>query len=215
MRLALFDMDRTLVRKETASLWVRFQREEGLATTRDLLRTLGWVAQYTLGVLEADRVAEKVTAALEGQAEPEMVERCARWFPRWVEPHVSPIGAARVRAHLERGDVCAIVTGATRYAAEPLAARLGIPHVVASELEVVDGRFTGRVAKPLCIGAGKLSRASAFARATRLRLADAVFYTDSITDLPLLLAVGEAVAVNPDPRLGREARRRGFRTERW
>jgi HAD superfamily hydrolase (TIGR01490 family) len=215
-RAALFDMDRTLVRKETASLYVRYQRDIGEATTRELLQTLFWVLQYTLGVLEPDKVAEKVLRKLEGVAEVDLALRCDDWFTQYVEPHITDQGRLAVRRHHAEGDICAIVTGASPYAAWPLARRLHIEHVVSTRFEVdASGRFTGRPEQPLCLGEGKVARARAFAESLELELSDATFYTDSVSDLPLLELVAEPVVVNPDPRLGRIAKKRGWRVETW
>lgn len=215
-RAALFDMDRTLLRKETASLYVRYQRDIGEATTRDLLQTLFWVAQYTLGVLEPDKVAEKALRKLEGVAEVDLALRCDDWFTQYVEPHITDGGRRAVRRHREEGHVCAIVTGASPYAAWPLARRLHIEHVVSSRFEVApDGRFTGRPEPPLCLGEGKVARARAFAESLDLELSEAIFYTDSVSDLPLLELVAEPVVVNPDPRLARIAKKRRWRVETW
>ncbi len=215
-RAALFDMDRTLVRKETASLYVRYQIEQGEASWTDLLRTTVWVAQYTLGVLDHERVAKIAVAEIRGMPETVLAARCDDWFSRCVERHITDGGREAVRRHLEAGDLCAIVTGASPYASWPLARRLGIEHVVSTVFEVgADRRFTGRAEMPLCLGEGKLERTLRLARAQGFRLEDAVFYTDSISDLPLLERVAEPIAVNPDPRLERLAARRGWRVERW
>jgi HAD superfamily hydrolase (TIGR01490 family) len=121
-----------------------------------------------------------------------------------------------VEEHRAKGDLLAIVTGASPYMARPLARRLGIPHLVSTELEVDRaGRFTGRVVEPLCYAHGKDQRAGELARRLGFRLDDAVFYSDSFTDLPLFERVGTPVAVNPDPRLSRVAKRLGWRVERW
>lgn len=216
MRAALFDMDRTLVRKETASLYVRYQRAIGEARLRDSVRVLYWVAQYTAGVIDAQQVAARAARALEGMPEDVMAARCDDWFRRYVEPHVCDRGRRAVEAHRARGEVLAIVTGASPYSARPLARRLGIPHVVASELEVdARGNFTGRFSQPLCYGEGKIERAGRLAHELGFRLEDATFYSDSFTDLPLLERVAEPVVVNPDPRLRRVAKQRGWRIERW
>jgi HAD superfamily hydrolase (TIGR01490 family) len=215
-RLALFDMDRTLLEKETASLYVRYQREIGEATTRDLLRTLRWVAQYTIGTLDMNKVAKRALRSLEGVPEIVVASRCDDWFTRSVERYVTDGGRRAVSTHLAGGDLCAIVTGASAYASRPLARLLGIPHVVSSVFEVDDDlRFTGRPVEPLCFGEGKLERARRFAAEHRASLDHATFYTDSISDLPLLEAVGVPVAVNPDKRLDRLARQRGWRVEWW
>jgi HAD superfamily phosphoserine phosphatase-like hydrolase len=112
--------------------------------------------------------------------------------------------------------VCAIVTAASPYAARPLARILRIDHVVSTVLEVDErGYFTGRPEWPLCIGDGKVTRAQKLADEVGFRLEDAIFYTDSVQDLPLVERVGEAVCVNPDPRLRRIAKKRGYRIEKW
>ncbi|WP_394832066.1 HAD-IB family hydrolase [Pendulispora rubella] len=215
-RAALFDLDRTLVRKETASLYVRYQRSIGEATWRDAARMSLWVAQYTLGVIDAAQVAAKAMRTLAGMPETVMAARCDDWFRRYVEEHVCDRGRAAVAEHHARGDIVAIVTGGSPYGARPLARRLGIEHVVASELEVgPDGRFTGRPIEPLAYGHGKVIRTTALAAVLGFRVEESVFYTDSYTDLPLLEAVAEQVVVNPDPRLSRIARRRGWRIETW
>lgn len=215
-RLALFDMDRTLLSKETATLYVRYQRELGEASTRDLMRTLGWVAQYTLGVIDANKVAERALLSLAGMPEIAMSSRCDDWFRRRVERYVTDGGRRAVLEHKARGDLCAVATGASIYVSRPLARLLDIPFVVSSVFEVDDeGRFTGRPVQPLAFGHGKVERAERFAREHGATLDDAVFYSDSLTDLPLLERVGEPVCVNPDPRLARLARARGWRVERW
>jgi HAD superfamily hydrolase (TIGR01490 family) len=215
-RAALFDMDRTLLRKETASLYVRFQVDTGEASWVDLARTMYWVAQYTLGILDAERIAPKVLAEVRGVPETVLAARHDDWFARYVERHITDGGRAAVRRHREAGDLCAIVTGASPYASWPLARRLRIDHVVSTVFEMdTERRFTGRPEPPLCLGAGKVERTERLAREHGFHLEDAVFYTDSVSDLPLMERVAEPVAVNPDPRLRRIAERRGWRIERW
>jgi HAD superfamily hydrolase (TIGR01490 family) len=215
-RAALFDMDRTLVRRETASLYVRYQRERGQANWRDTLRVSFWVAQYTLGVIDIHDVVSRAIQEFAGTSETVLSARCDDLFLFMVERLVTDRGRRAVEAHRERGDVLAIVTGASPYAARPLARLLRIDHVVASELEVDEARcFTGNPILPLCYGEGKVLRASRLADIHGFRLEEATFYSDSVTDLPLLERVREPVAVNPDARLYRVAKKRGWRTERW
>jgi HAD superfamily hydrolase (TIGR01490 family) len=169
-----------------------------------------------VGTVDAPQVAALAAKQLAGMPELVMAARCDDWFRRFVEPHVCDLGRRAVERHRERGEVLAIVTGASPYAARPLARRLGIPHVVASELEVdAAGRFTGRFEEPLCYGAGKIVRARRLAEELGFALEDSTFYSDSYTDLPLLEHVREPVVVNPDLRLARVARRRGWRIETW
>jgi HAD superfamily hydrolase (TIGR01490 family) len=120
-----------------------------------------------------------------------------------------------VERHRSAGDFVAIVTGATPYVAMPLARELAIDHVIATRLELEQGRFTGRVDPPMSYGKGKIVLAEKLAAEQGFTLDEATFYSDSITDLPLLERVKTPVIVNPDRRLRGVARARGWRIEQW
>jgi HAD superfamily hydrolase (TIGR01490 family) len=160
-------------------------------------------------------VAEQAARAMAGRDEAAFRELLERWVHDEVVRHVAHGARLAIERRRADGYVCAVLTGSTTYTAEPLAATLGIEHVIASTLEVENGRFTGRSIKPLCYGKGKLSRAEAWAGQLGVDLKRSAFYTDSISDLPMLLRVGEPRVVNPDPRLRLAAWRRGWQIERW
>ena len=214
-KAALFDMDRTLVRIDTATLYVRHQRKKGGASLRDVARVAYWMLQYSLGVIDAQRVALKALESFKGKREQWLWEQCEEMFTQSVMTHVAQAGRDAVAHHRAQGDLIAIVTGATPYAARPLARELAIEHLIATELEVADGAFTGHVRHPMSYGAGKVVLAERLAAEQGITLDDATFYSDSITDLPLLERVGTPVAINPDARLRRIARKRGWRVEQW
>jgi HAD superfamily hydrolase (TIGR01490 family) len=214
-KAALFDMDRTLVRIDTATLYVRHQRQKGGASLRDVARVAYWMLQYSLGVIDAQRVALKALESFKGKREQWLWEQCEEMFTQSVMAHVAQAGRDAVAQHRAQGDLIAIVTGATPYAARPLARELAIEHLIATELEVADGAFTGLVRQPMSYGMGKVVLAERLAAEQGITLDDATFYSDSITDLPLLERVGTPVAINPDARLRRIARKRGWRIEQW
>lgn len=207
---AFFDMDLTLVAANTVWLYVRHLRREGYAGRRDLARALYWSLRYRLGSVELDRVYGDAVAAMAGR--PEETERrlCRGSFERVVRHRISPQGRATLEAHRARGHRPVLLTGSTAYAALPVAEACGVTDVVCTELEVADGVLTGRFVPPLCYGAGKVELAGRFAAAQGIDLGRSYFYTDSHTDLPMLLAVGHPRAANPDRRLRREAERRGW-----
>lgn len=215
IRAALFDLDKTITRIDTAQLYIRYQRHLGEVGPLLTLRVAAWALQYTFGVLDAPKVAEKALKALRGFPEEALTWRCDDWARNYVAPHVTDGARNAIASHHARGHLVAMVTGSSIYASRPLARSLGIPHVVATELEVSGTVFTGRVVDPLCYGAGKIVRAKRLLDPLGIALTECVFYSDSLTDLPLLSAVGEAVCVNPDPRLSREAKRRGWPVLRW
>ena len=107
------------------------------------------------------------------------------------------------------------VSGSTVYAARPVAAGVAIDHVLATELELdAAGSFTGKP-RALCFGRHKVTLAEAWAAREGIDLELSYFYSDSYNDLPMLERVGTAIAVNPDARLLRHARKKGWQTTRW
>jgi len=211
---ALFDIDGTLLARNTAPLYMNHLRRTGQARRRDLARTLYYLFWYKLGLLDVRSALEVSMAFVRGKDEAAMVADCVGWYRDAVRPYVFPAMAAQVAAHRRAGHVLAILTSATRYLAEPLGADLGIEHHLVTQLVVRDGRFTGEVVQPVCYGRGKVYWAERFAAEHEVDLAASFFYTDSITDLPLLDRVGHPRVVHPDPRLRRLAQRRGWQVLR-
>jgi HAD superfamily hydrolase (TIGR01490 family) len=212
---AFFDMDGTLVRCNTGTLWVRFLRRNGVITRGRMLRALGWIAQYKLAVLDMERLSSKLIAEMAGAPEADWIDRCQRFFSSEVVAHVTDKGRAAIHRHREEGHVLAILTSSTRYLPGLLAAELGIEHVLCTQLVVEDGRLAGTHVRPACYGLGKVHWAEEFARAHDVDLARSYFYTDSYSDRPMLERVGAARVVNPDTRLALHARRVGWAVEQW
>jgi HAD superfamily hydrolase (TIGR01490 family) len=207
---AFFDLDGTLTARNSAPLYMRHLRDTGQARRRDLARTLYYVGRYKLGLLDIERAVAVSLSWIRGRDEAAVRADCDAWYAGSVRPFVYPAMRATVEAHRRAGHVPVILTSATRYLAGPLAADLGIEHVLVTQLLVANGRFTGEVVRPVCYGEGKIHWAERLAEELGTELGRSWFYTDSITDLPLLERVGEPRVVNPDPRLGRVAGRRGW-----
>jgi HAD superfamily hydrolase (TIGR01490 family) len=215
VRAALFDLDRTLVTRDTASLFIRYERSRGDASALDLVRVAWWMARYSVGALDAERVATKVALRYREKRETWLSERGKECYAESIREHVSDEARRVVAEHRSAGALVAIVTSGTEYTARPLAEDLSIEHLICSRMEVKGGTFTGRVHTPLCYGAGKVTLTRALAAERGFALEDACFYSDSITDLPLLEAVGTPIVVNPDARLRGHAQKRGWPIERW
>ncbi len=209
-RAALFDLDRTLLPVSTASLYAKWRLGRGEARRRDVVRTLIWLAQYTLGILDARDIARRAARPLIGKREDRLREVVETFVREDVLHRLSQAARDEIARKRDAGYLCAIVTGGTPYSAEPIGAALGIEHVLSSRLEVRDGVFTGELGWPFCYGQGKVEAAEAWATEHRIDLDNSVFYSDSASDLPLFRRVRDRVVVNPDPRLYVVAR-----LERW
>ena len=212
MRAAFFDMDKTLLRVDTAMSWTQFLYARGEIGKRTMAKAFYWATLYKLALLDMETVFTRLVEDLRGDSEAEMIAKCEVWYRRHVEPEIALAARVAVEKHRAAGDVIVLATGSTQYAARPVAAGVGIPHVLSSELEVRGGTFTGKPAA-LCFGQHKVTLAEAWAGKHGIDLAASTFYSDSYNDLPMLERVGTAIAVNPDARLRRHAKKRGWRVE--
>jgi HAD superfamily hydrolase (TIGR01490 family) len=211
---AFFDMDNTLLRVDSGMSWVRFLYRRGELPPRMVAKALYWQTLYKLALLDMDAVFTRLVENLRGDSEADMIAKCEIWYRDHVAPEVAPAALVAVEHHRKAGHLIVLATGSTQYAARPVAHGVGIEHVLSSELEVDGGVFTGRPAA-FCFGQHKVTLAERWAERNGVDLAASYFYSDSYNDLPMLERVGTAIAVNPDARLRRHARRRGWATSRW
>jgi len=205
---AFFDMDKTLIAENSGSLYMKYRYQRGEIGTVDLIRGLGSYLQYKLGMLDIKNWTETMMLQFRGQRESDLEAEAIAWVKEMVVATIYPEARRLVAEHKARGDVVAIVSGASRFVVRPIADQLGIEHMLYTRLEVENGVFTGRVVEPICFEEGKIHWLQEFIEEHGIDLAKSYFYTDSVTDLPLLDLVGHPVVTNPDPLLYREAVRR-------
>ena len=205
---AFLDVDKTILAENSGTLYLRALYERGEVEWPTLLANLGSCLQYKLNLLDIERWTKQTMRQFRGRSERELEEEAAVWFREYVLPTIYSEAIELVRMHHGRGHLVALVSGATRFVVQPLAEHLGVKHLMYTHLEVQDGKFTGRVIDPICFGEGKVYWLQQLIEAEGIDLARSHFYTDSITDLPLLELVGHPQVVNPDPLLYRQAVRR-------
>ncbi len=214
MRIALFDLDGTLLDGDTDALWCEFLMAEGVLD-RQAFEAGNRAARerYAQGAISAADFSAFYAATLAGRAPAEWLPLRERFVAAAIEPRLGPGARALVARHRRAGDRLVLTTATNRFLTEPIAASLGIADLIATELEIEGGLFTGRTAGVLNMREGKVLRLAEWLKAQGLAdvvLAEATFYSDSINDLPLLRAVGSAVAIEPDPNLQAEARLAGW-----
>jgi HAD superfamily hydrolase (TIGR01490 family) len=212
--LALFDLDNTLLACDSDYEWGQYLVDQGVLEREAYeAQNAAYYEQYKAGTLD---IHEFLGFALRPLAAhpPEDLERWhAGFMDQRIRPAMTPQARALVRKHLDAGDLCAVVTATNSFVTAPIAREFGIPNLVATEPERLNGRFTGRVAGTPCFREGKIERVRDWLAGRGRKLADfpaSSFYSDSLNDLPLLELVARPVAVDPDPTLEAEARRRGW-----
>jgi HAD superfamily hydrolase (TIGR01490 family) len=214
-RLALFDLDGTLLAGDTDVLWCAFLVDEGILDRETFGVANREVAvRYANGAITADEFAAFYAATLAGRSAEAWAPLRERFVAVAIEPRIGAAARALVAQHRAAGDRLVLTTATNRFLTGPIAAALGIAELIATELDVdAGGAFTGRTRGIVNMRGGKLARLSEWLAAQARPdsdLADATFYSDSINDLPLLSAVGFPVVVEPDARLDAEAMRRGW-----
>lgn len=215
MPIAFFDLDRTLLSVNSGSGWVRAEYTDGHISRWQLLRATLWLARYHLGLAEMEAVLQDAIAAYAGQPEADLRDRTHRFYEREVRHQIRPGALDALDRHRAAGDRLVLLTTSSNYLSERVGHQLALDDWLCSRFEVdPDGRLTGRPIT-LCYGPHKVALATAWAAAHGVALADCAFYSDSITDAPMLEAVGRPIVVQPDPRLRRLARARGWREEDW
>jgi len=205
---ALFDMDKTILCENSASLYMRHRYEQGEVSSRDLVQGLGAYLLYKVGMLDVQAWTKSMMLGFEGREEQALADEGRRLFRDGVRDTIYPEAERLIQEHYAQGHVVAIISGATRYIVEPVADFLGVEHCLYTQLEIADGLLTGRVLEPLCFDEGKIYWIRQFIEEHDVDLARSYFYTDSVTDLPLLELVGHPVVTNPDPLLYRTAVKR-------
>lgn len=216
MRIAFFDLDKTLIAKNSATLWIRSELRGGHISRRTALRGLGWVIKYELGVAGMDYALRKGVALLTGMREADLLKRTRAFYDKDIKHQYRPGGIDALERHRAAGDKLVLLTTSSNYLSEEVARELRLHDYLCNRFEVDDdGRYTGLPVEPLCFGDGKVGFAQQYLATVGAQLTDCVFYSDSSSDLPMLEAAGERVVVNPDPRLKRTARKRGWTIEDW
>ena len=211
MSLAIFDLDNTLIGGDSDYLWGQFLAERGLVDgERHEQENQRFYDEYRAGTLD---IHAFLAFMLNPLAEHPLADLLA-WRAQFIEEKIGPILLPKATALLDRhriaGDTLLIITATNRFITAPIAERLAVAHLLATEAEFSDGRYTGRSVGIPCFQQGKVARLSEWLAETGHDLTGSWFYSDSHNDLPLLNQVDHPVAVDPDEALASHAVERGW-----
>ncbi|MGB0205979.1 MAG: HAD family hydrolase [Neptuniibacter sp.] len=199
MSLAIFDLDNTLLNGDSDHAWGEFLCEKGIVDADEYSRANDYFyEQYKNGGLD---IFEFLSFALKplAEIEPEELNRLHQQFMQEkIEPIILPKAEELLAKHKEQGDFLLIITATNHFVTGPIAKRLGVDEIIATDPEQIDGRYTGKVAGTPCFQDGKVTRLNNWLEKQGHSLEESYFYSDSHNDLPLLERVTYPVAVNPD-----------------
>ena len=206
-RLALFDLDNTLLSGDSDHAWGEFLISQGLVDETSHRATNNrFYQQYLGGELDIEAYVRFTVSPIFGYSGTQRAALHAAFMSEVIEQMILEKGRVLVEQHQSHGDVCVIVTATNSFITAPIARSLGIETLLATELEIVNDRITGKISGVPCYQDGKVKKIGDWldeyrAGLENLRMESAIFYTDSINDLALMEVVAEPVAVDPDSSL--------------
>jgi HAD superfamily hydrolase (TIGR01490 family) len=209
--LAIFDLDNTLLAGDSDYSWGVFLVEKKLVDAETYrIANEQFYQDYKNGTLDIRAYLQFSLAPLTRFTQAELSEMHAEFMQKHIEPLMLDKAQALLNKHREQGDYLLIITATNGFITRPIAKRLGVDDILATDPEVIDGRHTGNFVGTPCFQAGKITNLHQWLQTTKHSLEGAYFYSDSINDLPLLELVDTPVAVDPDERLAAIAAERNW-----
>lgn len=217
MKLALFDLDETLISGDCSSLWSAYMVANGWVADEQafLQQDAALMQQYAVGQMDMQEYMRCTLVPLSGRSQRDVAAMVANYIQDVIAPRVYTQARECLAAHRAQGDRTVIISASGEHLVQPIARFLGVDETLAIGVEMQDGRFTGATRGTMTYREGKVSRLLELINQDASLLQSASFYSDSHNDLPLLTRVGQPVAVNPDAILLQHARQAGWPVYAW
>ena len=211
MALAIFDLDHTLLNGDSDHAWGEFLVQQGIVDESFYRKQNDHF--YELYKQSRLDIMEYLAFALEPLTHYNL-DQLSELHQQFMASHVAPMRQKKADAllakHRNDGDFLLIITATNRFITEPIAKTLGVDDILATDPEIIDNRYTGKVAGIPCYQDGKVKRLQSWLEKNHHDLTNSYFYSDSINDLPLLETVTHPVVVDGDDRLLAEAQNRNW-----
>ncbi len=211
MAVALFDLDNTLLAGDSDYLWGTFLVKQNIVDGEYYeTENERFYQEYNDGVLDIFEFLRFSLRPLRENDPAKMLRLREIFITQCIDPIIPDASRKLIAKHRDAGDAMVIITATNSFVTKPIAERLGVPHLIATEPEVIEGRYTGNVAGEPCFREGKVKRLHRWLADKGMTLERSWFYSDSHNDVPLLDVVDHPVAVDPDETLAALARERGW-----
>lgn len=214
MKLALFDLDHTLLNTDSDHSWGEFLVNEGLVDpVRHRAMNDKFYEDYKAGQLDPIAYNEFVFEFLTQHENAYLTELHQRFMQKVIRPQMRPEGFKAIQRHQQAGHALVGITATSDFITAPIFREFGITEIIATNAEVADGKYTGKVINTPCYQKGKLARLDQWLQGRAV--AESWAYSDSINDRFLLEHADHAIAVCPDDRLEALAKAQGWEIQDW
>lgn len=215
MNLAIFDLDETLIAGDSATLWLNFLAGRGLVSDALLAEDRRMMQDYYAGTLDMNAYMALTLAPLEGRCPEEVAPLVTEFISQHIAPIVYPQARERLDWHRTQGHRCLVISATGEHLVRPIAHYLGVEDAIGVQVEVVNGRYSGRPEGVFSFQQGKVVRLGHWLREHNVEPDFCYGYSDSSNDLPLLEHVDEAAVVNGNEALNAIAAERGWQQLSW
>ena len=213
--IAFFDLDKTILNTSSAKIIGIAAFREGLIKKQKFIEGLIYGLGNKIGLIEGDTILPRLVKWLNGHPEQLIIDFAGKVFNEVMKHAIRSEAIKEIEFHRNNNAHLVILSASTSFICKPVLEFLGLDDLICTDLHVVDNRFSGQPEGSICYGEEKVVRSKSFISNSTYSLDRAYFYTDSFTDLPMLEAVGNPVAVTPDRKLAAMARSRGWQIRRW
>ncbi len=211
MKLAIFDLDNTLIAGDSDCLWGEFLSEQGYVDSEAYQAGHEeFYQEYLNGVMDIHAFLEFQLKVLADNDRKQLEEWRKNYIEEKIKPIMLPKAIELINEHRQKKHELLIVTATNRFITEPIANEFKIDNLIACEPELIDGQYTGKVIGTPSYAAGKVIRLNDWLKNHEQKLEESWFYSDSHNDIPLLQEVDHAIAVDADDALRTEAEKRNW-----
>jgi len=210
--LAIFDLDNTILNGDSDYSWINFLIDIGYVNKDEYeKKNQYFYDKYYEGKLDYDEWAEFALSTIKGKRPEEIENLLNKFLSSVIEPMINIYALRLLHNHYHNNDVMLLASATNSVIVTPIAKRLGFKNIVATEVEIVNGVYSGKFQNTPALGEGKLQKVREWMHKNDFNdFKNTTFYSDSINDFPLLAAVNKAVAVNPDNKLREECEKRSW-----
>lgn len=211
MALAIFDLDHTLIKGDSNQAWGELLCELGVVNSEDYVtKSRMFYQQYLDGVLNIHHFLDFVLTPLQQNEMSQLLKWRTQFMQQKIKPLMLSKAQACIQKHQQQGDYTLIITASNHFIVEPIVEAFGVDHTLATNAEIINDQFTGKILGTPSFQEGKIIKLEQWLEQTDFNLTDSYFYSDSYNDLPLLEKVTYPIAVDADQRLTQTAQARNW-----
>jgi len=213
--IAFFDIDNTIISATSGKVMAANGYRKGLISNLNLIEGIILSLLYRFKLMKSENVIKLMARWLKGISEKEIMDFSTRLFEEHLKDKIREKARSEIDFHNKNGGFTVILSATTRYLSKLIKQHLDMDDIICSELEVIDGYYSGLPLGNYCYGEEKLIQAEKFCEKHGYDIKDAYYYGDSASDIPVLEVVGHPMCVTPDKKLEKVAVERGWAIHKW